>query len=394
MPYISQCTAVDLAGRSEPIELKLNRYVNVFFGPNGSGKTSLLRLFHSALSNDSKQLTKIPVSMASVTITEAPIDHSDWQIDEQQITREVDYQTRSLLVDRLAILGELDTSKKNIHKVWISRSDVEESDDSDREIEHVYLPITRLYATEDHRVPNSLRRGMASSTLSESDLDKVFVESINLLWLRYTRNLLSDIRSAQEDGLSSILHNVLTPEATGSEAPQVENPKLAYKRLISFLARQDSYLSAFYDEEDFLKRLDGSTLMRNVVADIERVEERVEKAQRPRNQFEKLIRQMMGANKTFELGDKDIGVEGSDGGRIGLGNLSSGEKQLVKICLEALFSGKNPIIIDEPELSMHIDWQRKLIRSLRLLSPDSQLIIATHSPEIMADLTEESIFGL
>ena len=40
-------------------------------------------------------------------------------------------------------------------------------------------------------------------------------------------------------------------------------------------------------------------------------------------------------------------------------------------------------IADEPELSLHIEWQRKVISSIIALNPNSQIIIATHSPEIV-----------
>ena len=74
--------------------------------------------------------------------------------------------------------------------------------------------------------------------------------------------------------------------------------------------------------------------------------------------------------------------------------LSSGEKQVLTLFVEALRAQMNSFIVDEPEISMHIDWQRALIASLRELNPASQIIVATHSPEIMADIDDERIFRL
>jgi ABC-type multidrug transport system ATPase subunit len=45
-----------LAGRSEPINFELRSDVNIFFGLNGSGKTSLLKILHSGLEDDSSEL--------------------------------------------------------------------------------------------------------------------------------------------------------------------------------------------------------------------------------------------------------------------------------------------------------------------------------------------------
>ena len=39
-------------------------------------------------------------------------------------------------------------------------------------------------------------------------------------------------------------------------------------------------------------------------------------------------------------------------------------------------------ITDEPELSLHIAWQRNLLSSIRKLNSNAQIIVATHSPEI------------
>jgi predicted ATP-dependent endonuclease of OLD family len=57
-------------------------------------------------------------------------------------------------------------------------------------------------------------------------------------------------------------------------------------------------------------------------------------------------------------------------------------------------AGSNSFVIDEPELSMHIDWQHRLLSSLQQLNPAMQLVAATHSPEIMADLPDDKIFRL
>ena len=62
-------------------------------------------------------------------------------------------------------------------------------------------------------------------------------------------------------------------------------------------------------------------------------------------------------------------------------DLSSGEKQLLIILLSVLLANKNSIIImDEPELSLHVNWQLKLVESILKLNSDIQYIIVTHNP--------------
>ena len=41
-------------------------------------------------------------------------------------------------------------------------------------------------------------------------------------------------------------------------------------------------------------------------------------------------------------------------------------------------------LADEPELSLHIEWQEKIISSIKRLNDLSQVIVATHTPEIAA----------
>lgn len=103
---------------------------------------------------------------------------------------------------------------------------------------------------------------------------------------------------------------------------------------------------------------------------------------------------MFSGNKKIVLTDRDIGVETTSNVKIDLPSLASGEKQLFFILLAALRASNHSLIIDEPELSLHVDWQKKLVKSLCLLNPRMQLILATHSPEIIADLPDTELFSL
>ena len=65
-------------------------------------------------------------------------------------------------------------------------------------------------------------------------------------------------------------------------------------------------------------------------------------------------------------------------------SLSSGEKQLLILLTQTLLQEQQPFIYiaDEPELSLHIEWQHKIINAIKELNPNVQIIAATHSPEI------------
>ncbi len=67
--------------------------------------------------------------------------------------------------------------------------------------------------------------------------------------------------------------------------------------------------------------------------------------------------------------------------------LSSGEKQMLVILLTTLVEDNRPgvLFMDEPEVSLHIDWQRRLIALVRELNPNVQIILTTHSPAVIMD---------
>lgn len=73
--------------------------------------------------------------------------------------------------------------------------------------------------------------------------------------------------------------------------------------------------------------------------------------------------------------------------------LSSGEKQILVILLTALTEDFQPYVIfmDEPEASLHFEWQKRLITMVRELNPNAQIILTTHSPAVIMDGWEDAV---
>lgn len=65
--------------------------------------------------------------------------------------------------------------------------------------------------------------------------------------------------------------------------------------------------------------------------------------------------------------------------------LSSGEKQMLAILLTVLVEDNQPYVLfmDEPEVSLHIEWQKRLIDLILELNPCVQIILTTHSPAVV-----------
>ena len=69
-------------------------------------------------------------------------------------------------------------------------------------------------------------------------------------------------------------------------------------------------------------------------------------------------------------------------------NLSSGEKQLLGFLCHNAFSKAKSIFIDEPELSLHEDWQRLILTLLEYQGTERQFFAASHSPFIIKKYDE------
>ena len=73
--------------------------------------------------------------------------------------------------------------------------------------------------------------------------------------------------------------------------------------------------------------------------------------------------------------------------------LSSGEKQMLAIMLTVLVEDQLPYVLfmDEPEVSLHVDWQQRLIDLILQLNPNVQIILTTHSPAVIMNGWMDSV---
>lgn len=70
-----------------------------------------------------------------------------------------------------------------------------------------------------------------------------------------------------------------------------------------------------------------------------------------------------------------------EGRRISLDALSSGEKQMISLLAKMfLYTGRKIVLIDEPELSLSMDWQKDILVDVLNAPLCGQLIAITHSP--------------
>ncbi|RGM48886.1 MULTISPECIES: AAA family ATPase [Bacteroides] len=107
----------------------------------------------------------------------------------------------------------------------------------------------------------------------------------------------------------------------------------------------------------------------------------------PKRKFQDLIDELFSyTRKKIDRKSNDI-VFYQDGERLLPYKLSSGEKQMLVILLTVLVRDGDHCVLfmDEPEASLHIEWQQKLIGMIRELNPNVQLILTTHSPAVIME---------
>lgn len=140
------------------------------------------------------------------------------------------------------------------------------------------------------------------------------------------------------------------------------------------------------------------------VEKIERLIKTIESFNKERENLEKRLNAFLETVNSFFCDTKkyikfdasgEISVSLGDKYEIRVDSLSSGERQLL-ILFTYLYFGFEPkqdfvVIIDEPELSLHLEWQHQYVESVIKANPNAQFIFATHSPEIAQEYGDKCI---
>ena len=109
--------------------------------------------------------------------------------------------------------------------------------------------------------------------------------------------------------------------------------------------------------------------------------------------FELIDSLFLMTGKSIDIDDKNRVIFRKGKQIIDMEKLSAGEKQIL-LLLFTLFlmeDRSTVLLLDEPEISLHIEWQDRLIQLMLDLNPNCQIIMTTHSPNIFADGWEDKL---
>ncbi|MBX3448915.1 MAG: AAA family ATPase [Planctomycetaceae bacterium] len=346
--------------------------INVVTGLNGSGKTSLLKLIWYALSGHLEQIPlEIPFDSFEL-VTDSFTVGMEQNQDEKRMRR-VDFiwegKRHSRTAERLSELQVVQEANKAIASApggsifFPTFRRFEGGFGTSKAEERPVRYRQQMWRGSEYLFvdPGGLAQGLAQlsdrwtnrahrfvSSISTADINQLVTskyaeisERTNRLHMSFAHEMLSRARSAGSGNDSGI-----ATEPAAGEA-----------------------LDAIYEKA------------KNVIAESD-------KLLRPITVLSELVSQVLKYNG-IKLGGSVALGEVVDA--ISSDLLSAGEKQMLSFLCYNAFAEKACIFIDEPEISLHTDWQRILFKVLLEQSTGNQFIVATHSPFIYSKYSDKEL---
>ena len=178
MSHIVSFRIEGLTGRKKPLELELNRDTNIFFGLNGSGKTSLLKILHAAMANDTKILAAVPFTAAEVSIYSMNYEKVFTRsIKKLGTAGETGYRGRRVIHRELTIGREVVAAGEELRPeeelIWAC-TPATPKEASSSHWAHEYLPTSCLHVSDELYSPPREYTPQSRTWLTEEQIPLVF----------------------------------------------------------------------------------------------------------------------------------------------------------------------------------------------------------------------------
>ncbi|OSQ29411.1 AAA family ATPase [Thalassospira sp. MCCC 1A03138] len=359
--HLNYINVSGLFGKSDSIHLDLNKDLNILTGRNGSGKTTIMKLAWFIISGN------ILLALKEVNFKSCTISTSEYLCT---VTRTGHAHCRVEL--------EIDGAKY-----------VYEDDEGDPTEE------PWLEAAEDKVNPILMAQGGSIFFPTFRRIEGGF--SMNLGRGGRGRN---GMRSENEldDSLSSFSRKLSNSGHFFVSAISTQDiVSLLLRRYAAFSEEINSYQEQVsrgviekikHYERGQSSKQDADSLLSETRSDIEKIETFRRDTMRPLDAVRKLVETLfqhsgISFDRRLSFGDAADAIN-SD-------SLSSGEKQMLSFICYNAFHKDSVIFIDEPELSLHVDWQRQLYQILEDQESNNQFVFATHSPFIYGKYPDKEV---
>lgn len=402
---------------SRKVSIPLHPDVNFLIGVNGSGKTTLINMVAAALNADFQALDRLPFDKITIQLSEvggsrkpsievektgiknSPFNSIIYRIKEKASGDTVIYSLDDL-EEQLAIRDGYIPSRYYRDNRRSSRFNLNIIEHLRRLINVNWLSVHR---SEALRILRDERSYESTVDRKLEELSNEFIKYFSQL----SRRGASEANKFQKAVFLSLIPNQTESELFSAvKKLNIDKEKKAVidifrefkveekvfspnlEKYFEILEKSVELLHAgkpgFTSEQLFT--IVSAHRVHSVVQEWNKLVELQEKIYEPREIFLKTVNNML-QRKYLEINEKNelIAVTLSEK-KLSLKELSSGEKQLLIILGAALLQEENPwiYIADEPELSLHVEWQGQLITNLRSINPKAQIIFATHSPDIVS----------
>lgn len=392
------------------LSAKLNKDINLFIGVNGSGKTTLLSIIIAILKLDISTLFDYDFDNIKIHLKNTQNKTKTVAIKKEEdkinylLSKEsyVFYNEKSFYEHRYSQSHIYRRNSYTIEMLKEKLSDIclVKQISVYRHQEETY----NRYERERNEIPKTQIDKKIGELETEFNKYRLYINTeINKVSDEYRKDVFRKIlKINKRSNLKSITRNIeyktLKTALENLGLTEISDNKL----IDAYIKKQTEFIDSITKNKGDIKlELEDINFLSNYqsILDIVDLTNDVENKKKLLNQpidnFINLIKQFLSQPQyKKELCIEDgLKVKIDDNQIIELRKLSSGEKQLLILLLETLLqkSTNTIYIIDEPEISLHLAWQRILISSILKLNPNIQLIIATHAPEIVANYRKNII---
>ena len=366
-----------LNGSNTDISIKFNDDINILTGRNGSGKTTILKLIWYCVSSN------IERAILEINFEKFELITSLYSI---KIHKYSDGQYKIFLGDsnkKKLYESSKTASDSVVHKV--NQLTLDKFNTS------VFFPTFRRL--EGGFSIDSRGRTVANRIFSERQHHKNFefsddlIQSVNKIQdaLESHANRLSIGEHKFVSSISTIDIQKLITQKYNAATVRVDRHSKRLTNKIFRNIKEDTDKTKTSDNESLIDAKDTLNKIKDEVLELEKTRELIFHSIIV---LEDLIKKIFN-HKGIELSRRI--TWGSIDQSISSDLLSAGEKQMLSfLCYNALYN-KCPFFIDEPELSLHVDWQRMLLDVLIKQDTKNQFFISTHSPFIYTQYEDKEI---
>lgn len=394
---IQQFEVSGLHDNEESITLNFHDDLNILSGRNGAGKTTILKLMWYLISgNFDKAVAEIKFNSAILTTDKYQLNvEVNYDEKENPLKSSLILKNKNILknFEEDEVLTQLITSKKNKEIAWFLTQYIDSS---------FFMPTFRMieggFTTEKYDIQHDVLKEFYLDINKDNDYNDIAIALYKL-----SKNLSKQNHLF----ITSISAKDIDIFLVKKYAEIMKKVNVTQGESVSLLSNKIKLMFRNEDHLDTLKSIDKKLeVLRN---EINVLNEPLDKLKSSINHFmpqfkvgfdEKVyFNRIDDTNVDEELDESEVEIgytyeydnsyeyeETSEviepTNQLTINNLSAGEKQLLTFVSYNIFHNDTIFFIDEPELSLHVDWQNKLFSLLKEQNPSNQFIISTHSPFI------------